>query len=844
MPVPDVDNFVVLPKRIVRSQELDRFRIGPLQLFAAVVLLGSFGLSDATGASPNPVLNNVFPAGAKSGSTVEVTIAGGGLVNVSALRCSHPSIQCEPAQKGRFLLSIPAEVPNGHYDVCAETQHGLSSIRSFIVSDRIEQIENAENDTLDSPQKVVLNSVVNGRIEKAGDLDHFAFAATAGDRVIIECHAERIDSRLRAVLEIYDADGGRLAVNRGFYGIDPLIDFRVPADGTYFVKVFDLVYSGSADHVYRISLDTGPRVAFAVPGVLQAGESGRVTLYGWNLSENRSEAAGAEYETVDVEISAPASMTNDNAGPSPFRLNPSQATVSGFAYRYPGSAEPIRIGLTDVPVGTAPPDNHSPSTAPQIPIPCEVSGQLIGDGELDWFRIEVKRGEVLWLEAFGERIGSPVDLDVSILDESADQELARFSDEQRNIGGRRFPSSHSDPAGRWVAPSDGQFLILVRSLVSAGDHDPRRVYRLSVRREEPDFDLALIPRRDDPTALNVTRGGRTVFDVLAFRRRGLTGAIRVSARDLPLGITCEDVWLGPGVDRVPLVVSASPAAKPSFGRVLFLGHSDSASLKPVRMGSVVRTGTPNGWSRLAGEVSLAISGEAPIRLTADGHETRPHDLFGDLKVRHSPGSILDVAIHVERQEIDHQAPIQLTGIGLPVVMRNEKATIPAGRDSGHISFYLPPTLAVGRYTLAILGTTTVPAGPKNAKGERKTETMTVVTNTVTVDVQPAAFTVELDKDAPLRIRPGEVIQVGYAARRINGFISKIHTELHAPDGVRSIRGRGVTFVGQTDTGKIQIIANDDAAPGRQPFLRLYAVGVLEDEAVYHGSCFLPLEIVE
>ena len=49
---------------------------------------------------------------------------------------------------------------------------------------------------------------------------------------------------------------------------------------------------------------------------------------------------------------------------------------------------------------------------------------------------------------------------------------------------------------------------------------------------------------------------------------------------------------------------------------------------------------------------------------------------------------------------------------------------------------------------------------------------------------------------------------------------------------------------QAESGTIQVIANEDAALGMHPFLRLYGVGVLEDEAIYHGSCFLPMEIVE
>ena len=102
----------------------------------------------------------------------------------------------------------------------------------------------------------------------------------------------------------------------------------------------------------------------------------------------------------------------------------------------------------------------------------------------------------------------------------------------------------------------------------------------------------------------------------------------------------------------------------------------------------------------------------------------------------------------------------------------------------------------------------------------------------------------VDPFAPRTIRRGEVVQVNYTAHRVNGFIGKIHTELDAPGDVVGLRGRGVTFVGQTESGSIQIIANDDAPLGQQPFLRLSGVGVLEDKPIFFGSCFLPLEVVK
>ena len=47
---------------------------------------------------------------------------------------------------------------------------------------------------------------------------------------------------------------------------------------------------------------------------------------------------------------------------------------------------------------------------------------------------------------------------------------------------------------------------------------------MAVRREEGDFHLTIVSRRaDQPTGLNVSRGGREMAEVIAIRRRGYDG---------------------------------------------------------------------------------------------------------------------------------------------------------------------------------------------------------------------------------------------------------------------------------------------------------------------------------
>ncbi len=826
---------------------MSAFRIRTLEILLACAAGLTFWLSQAStcrGDVPAAVLNHVFPAGGQVGTEFEISVAGSGLEGLTTLQCSHPGIGFKLIEASRFLVTIPDDLPPGQYDLRTIGQNGLSSPRTFCCGTYAEQSESEPNDDAAKLKALSTNRTINGRIGSGGDLDHFRFSARRGERILIECWAERIDSPLRAVLELYDDNGRRLRVNRGYFGLDPLIEFVVPADGDYVVRLFDLVYSGSEDHVYRLDFGNGPRGAFAVPAIVERNRPTPVALYGWNLNSQDSghaatdDAAPSGFERLDVEVQIP---DDEEADIRNVRLEPAQATLDTYPYQLPGSHVPVMLAATDLPVVDEVSIAASGDLPQQVPVPCAISGQLLAGDERDVYAFEAKRGEVLWIDGFGERINSPVDLDVSILGVDAETELARFSDQVRNIGGARFPTAHLDPSGPWVVPADGRYFLMVRNLIGGLDADSRRVYALTIRRQEPDFDVVVVSRGDGPASLNVQQDGRLLVDLLAVRHRGMTGSIRVRARNLPAGIDCPAVWLGSGVETAPLVISAGPGQSKNITSLDLVADAPNVGERGVRFGTSVRAGTPGGWGRLTADGPLAVVGSsAPLRITADGNEPRPHHLYGDLPVRHAPGGILDVAVHIERTDPEHQAEVKLIGTGVPPGIHNQTASIPAGQSKGYISFYLPQGLAPGQYSLAVRAETTVP-DPGN---ENSPKTIAVFSNVVSFEVHSPAFVVEVDPYAPKTIHRGEVIQVNYTARRVNGFIGKIHTELAAPVEVAGIRGRGVTFVGQTDAGTIQIVANDDAQFGQQPFLRLWAVGTVEDEPIYQGSCFLDLKIVE
>lgn len=816
-------------------------------VLAAAILLSSLTppssvYAQAPARPAPPSLAGLFPAGAQAGTYVELSVGA-----ATRLTLFHPDVRCEQLEGQRFRLSIPAEMKAGVYDLWAESDGGLSAPRRFVVGDLPEFVEVEPNDERTQAMPLEINRVIQGRAEKAGDRDWFKFTAQRGRCIVLEVYAERLDSKMRATLEVFDASGRRVVVDRGFHGVDPLVPFLPPADGDYFVCVQDLIAGGSAEHTYRLSIDTSPKAVAAHPCVVRRGESARVSLLGWNLSTASSGVAmnsggvRAAWETVELEL------PKDWEGSSSSRAFPlsSPQIVAADDLRaapLPGAVSPPQIAVVDAPVVVDKDGLRTADRATVLPVPCELAGRLVEADERDWFAVEARRGEVFYLEAFGQRMNSPVDLQLTIYDSSGRRELARFVDERRNLGGV-VPTSHDDPTGRWVCPADGTFLLEVRQQAGGAQSDPRRVYRLSVRREEPDFAVLAVPNLGTGRPLVVPRGGRESLELHLFRQRGLTAAVRVFARNLPPGIRCSDAWFGPGVEHATLVVSADDdAVNPSGATLEFVAASSSDAIEhPVYLGMSVKNASLAPVGRLVSRLPLVVGESAPARLTAAVAQSLQHPLYGRLQLRHSPGGIVDVQVEFERRGGTFASPVKVTATGLPESITNASCVAPADAAGCRLSFALPPTLAPGRYSWAFRAETSLAA----AGGS--TTPLVMWSEPIEIDVGPAAFQVVVDPFAPRRVRRGETIQVAYTATRLNGFIGKMHTELAIPGlvtDVPGVRGRGETFVGQTERGTLQIVVNDDAPLGPVSFLRLFTVGVVEDEPAYFGAAWLPLEIIE
>lgn len=220
-----------------------------------------------------PFIAGAFPLGARAGTTPEVVLEGWNL----------PTTTWKPAQGlPAFLEFAPA--PGGSRSPANPVPFEWDTLP--------EAFETEPNDPPANAPAIPVPVILNGRIAAEGDCDAFAFSGRAGETVVAEVSARRLNSPLDATLELTDVTGRRLAFNDDFedrgdglttHHADSRVSVTLPEDGDYRVLVRDAQGKGSALHAYRLRVGA-PRPDFelrTVPSTLnvRAGASVPFTVH-------------------------------------------------------------------------------------------------------------------------------------------------------------------------------------------------------------------------------------------------------------------------------------------------------------------------------------------------------------------------------------------------------------------------------------------------------------------------------------------------------------------------------------------------------------------------------------
>jgi hypothetical protein len=558
-----------------------------LSLLLGALLPASAALGQAV-CLPAPRLLTTMPMGGQVGSTLEVTIAGENTDDADLLSFSHPGLTAKPAvdESGqpvanRFVVSIAPDCPPGLHEARVMTRLGVSSSRIFNVSMLPEVTRQTPNITLETAMPIDVGSIYNAVMTPQA-VDHYSFRAQQGQRIVIDCGAEGIDSRLKAVLIVADADGNDLQVERR----GGAIDFTAPADGTYIVKVHDLTFNGGPHYFYRLVLQ-------------EAGEGGIVP-----------------------------------------RL-PATRAVSAASWPPAGLPE-------QAPQQEAEPNNEH---AQKITLPCDISGSFSPAADIDTFEFSATKGEVWWIEVASERLGRATDPAIVVQHVAGEGENEALTDvvELTDIAspvkmssngysydGPPYNVGSTDILGKLEIAADGVHRLQLHDLFGGTRSDPANVYRMIIRKAQPDFALAawalhMNLRNGDRNALSkpiALRGGTTMaLEVVAVRRDAFDGEIELFMDNLPEGVTATGLKIPAGQSRGILLITADESAPRGLTSASFYGKAtiDGEEVtRPCALASMAWP-VPDAWSaipapRLLQDVPVSVCGTERATLTVAAEE--------------------------------------------------------------------------------------------------------------------------------------------------------------------------------------------------------------------------------
>lgn len=490
-----------------------------LLALVALVLAPSFARAQLV-KQPDGTLYGVYPAGGQRGTTVVVEFAAPmgldtakGVVIDGAPGIAVKDFKPVAVNKAQATFVIAPDAAPGPRSVrVVGGAAGLTSCRTFFVSTLPEVIEKEPNETPAAAQLVALPAVVNGRFEANLDIDCFAFDAKAGQRVVAAVLAHGMDSRMRtrgnngfldATLELLDAKGKVVASAGDTLGLDPLIEYTVPADGRYTVRVLALGFEGAPGATYRLTLGDVPIPTTAFPAGARRGAQVDVAFGGFNVPA-----------TARRKLTAPAGA------------NPWQAVSPEFALS-DGRDVPFVTG--DYPEMIEREPNDTRERANALPAGTTTNGRFDKPNDADWYKFTLKKGAGVVLEIAAQRhLRSPVDTLVEVFDASG-KKLAENDDGLVFMGQCEHDFPSADSRLEFTAPADGEYFVRVTDQNSLSG--PRAIYRLTAAPLEPGFRL-----HHWPDAVPVWGPGATASFVVQVQRwGGLKGDIALRIEGLPAG---------------------------------------------------------------------------------------------------------------------------------------------------------------------------------------------------------------------------------------------------------------------------------------------------------------------
>lgn len=460
-------------------------------------LITNLVIASSAVAAP-PDVKSLFPGGGTVGTTTELTITGNIASPKTAAWVSGTGVTVEfPDGAGKPKAVVAQDAHPGIRWIRFYNSEGATSLHPFVVGTLPEIADVEPNNTLDKAQKVDQSTVINGTLAENGDIDLYAIRIKAGQTLVASIDANsQLGSPLDGLLQLVSPSGEVIEQNDDHRGNDPLIAKKADQDTTWLVRVFgfpatpdsSIRYIGGSNYQYRLTLTTGPFATHSIPQ--SDGDSTMWKLYGWNIPDELSMAAGLKAENGilgGASLSNTLNITEAPVAKAPILIEPftpsQELTIGGFAY-----------------------------------------GAISAPKEKDLVFFKATKGEKLLIDIESRSLGSPLDAVVRVT--TPDDKLLIESDDAAG--------KDVDPNVKITPPADGVYKLQISDVFRHGGHN--FAYRIHLKPLVPTMTLAskadhYLLTTDKPLEIPVT----------ITRNDGFDAAVTVSVGGLPKEVECPAV---------------------------------------------------------------------------------------------------------------------------------------------------------------------------------------------------------------------------------------------------------------------------------------------------------------
>jgi hypothetical protein len=532
-----------------------------------------------------PVLNHLNPVAGQQGTTVSVTATGKWDAWPPKMWVDVPGVIFKPGKSaGKFDVEIAKDAAPGPHLVRLFDERGASAPRFFIVAREPQTLEVEPNDDFRAPQKITtLPATINGKLDKAGDVDSFAVTLKRGQTLVAWTEAYVLASTFDGMLRITDTDGNELAFNHDGRTLDPFLAWQAPHDGTFIVQTMGFVYpatsgvgfTGGEGCIYRLHLTNGPFVRQTLPLAVARGKKTPVELVGWNLTSPRAEIDGTRFA----------------------------AEATAVEFDLPGVTSHLPLIISDTPEVLEKEPNDTAAAAQVIEIPTGITGRIDHANDEDRFTLTAAKGRAYEFKVTAARSGSPLDAWLKIENKDGKQ-LATNDD----VSGFR------DSSITWTAPADGAFTVAIGDVSHHGSDD--YLYRLAITEAAPAVTATVAAH-----SLSVQHGKTVEVKVAVKRTNGFKAKLQLITKDLPEGVTATPVDVQEKAAEIALKITADPTSKPAGQPFTLVLRETESGAEHVARYSLVATAENNGVPQ--GYTDLVISTTEHLWLTILAESAKP-----------------------------------------------------------------------------------------------------------------------------------------------------------------------------------------------------------------------------